>query len=358
MSVPARSPIRSSSRRRKAAVTVSVLAAAAWGSMYAVSQAEAAPASATTAAASRTLADRPVGVGTLRTVQVYDYAQQQTAEHVAFGPDGTRYVALGFGGQLEITPPGGPSRILRFPGAGAGTFIGATVIDRAGTVYLSVGSADPAVTGVWTLGADDTLTRYVALPSAGSELNGMAMDSQGNLYVADSNLGRIYRVVTRGPAAGTWQIWVQSQLLDPVPGQQLDGIAFPGANGVAVFRGNVYVSNSAQKNILSIPIGGDGSPGPIRIAYPGVISDDFAFDVRGNLYTTTDPFETVNRIAPDGTVTVLADAKDGLTGPSSVAFGTGEDRTTLFITDLGVFSNPHISQLQAMKVGVPGAPVR
>ena len=125
-----------------------------------------------------------------------------------------------------------------------------------------------------------------------------------------------------------------------------------------MFRGSLYVSNSAQKNILSIPLTRDGSPGPIRIAYPGIISDDIAFDVQGNLYTTTDPFETVNRVAPDGTVTVLANSSDGLTGPSSVAFGTGRDRTTLFITDLGVFSTPHISQLQVIKVGIPGAPVR
>jgi sugar lactone lactonase YvrE len=346
MSVHARTLAGSSHRRRAAAVTVSVLAAALGGT-YAAAQAQAAPTTAATA-----------GTGTLRTVQVYDYAKQQTAEHVTIAPDGTRYVSLGFGGQLEVEHPGGPSRILTFPGAGAGTFIGAAVVAPDGAVYVSVGSADPAVPGVWTVAPDGTLARYAALPSQGSELNGMAMDSQGNLYVADSNLGRIYRVPTRGPAAGTGQTWVQSQLLDPVAGQILDGIAFPGANGVAVFRGSLYVSNSAQENILSIPLARDGSPGPIRIAYPGIISDDIAFDVQGNLYTTTDPFETVNRVAPDGTVTVLANSSDGLTGPSSVAFGTGRDRTTLFITDLGVFSTPHISQLQSIKVGIPGAPVR
>ena len=237
MSVHARTPARSSSRRRAAAVTVSVLAAAALGSTYAAAQAQAAPATA--------------GTGALRTVQVYDYAKQQTAEHVTIAPDGTRYVSLGFGGQLEVEHPGGPSRILTFPGAGAGTFIGAAVVAPDGAVYVSVGSADPAVTGVWTVAPDGALARYAALPSQGSELNGMAMDSQGNLYVADSNLGRIYRVPTRGPAAGTGQTWVQSQLLDPVPGQILDGIAFPGANGVAVFRGSLYVSNSAQENILT-----------------------------------------------------------------------------------------------------------
>ena len=60
---------------------------------------------------------------------------------------------------------------------------------------------------------------------------------------------------------------MQSQLLDPVPGQILDGIAFPGANGVAVFRGSLYVSNSAQENILSIPLTRDGSPDPSRAAH-------------------------------------------------------------------------------------------
>src|SRR6202035_3228344 len=102
MSVHARTLAGSSRRRRAAAVTVSVLAAALGGT-YAAAQAQAAPTSAATA-----------GTGTLRTVQVYDYAKQQTAEHVTIAPDGTRYVSLGFGGQLEVEHPGGPSRILTF----------------------------------------------------------------------------------------------------------------------------------------------------------------------------------------------------------------------------------------------------
>jgi hypothetical protein len=37
----------------------------------------------------------------------------------------------------------------------------------------------------------------------------------------------------------------------------------------------------------------------------GIGLDDFAFDVRGNLYGTTDPFNTLVRVSPGGTQTVL-----------------------------------------------------
>jgi sugar lactone lactonase YvrE len=93
----------------------------------------------------------------------------------------------------------------------------------------------------------------------------------------------------------------------------------------------------------------------VSVAYDGVIADDFAFDVHGNLYATTDPFNTVDRVSPDGTQQTLLTAADGLAGPSAAAFGTsGGDRTSLYITNLSFFEATPRPSLQRIDVGVPG----
>ena len=61
--------------------------------------------------------------------------------------------------------------------------------------------------------------------------------------------------------------------------------------------------------------------------------DDFAFDVKGNLYAMTNFSQTVVRVTPDGTSEDPADLDDGLDGPSSGAFGVGKDRKNLYIAN-------------------------
>lgn len=293
----------------------------------------------------------PNGPG-LHTIVSYDFSKGETAESIAIAGDGTSFVSLAFGGQLDILPASGSPRRVRFPGAGQGTFTGAVALDRHQRAYVPVNSPDGDVAGIWRVTAEGRAQRIAALP-AGASGNGISFDARGNLYVADSVAGLIYRLRHGGSRV---EVWLRDPLLDPDPGKSLEGVPFPGANGVQVFRGAVYVANSAQSNVLRIPIRPDGRPGPVGIRYPGVIADDFAFDVMGNLYTTTDPFDTVNRISPDGTTTVLATRADGLDGPSSVAFGVGRERATLYITNLGLFGSTHRSSVQKLFVGIPGAP--
>src|SRR5262249_32326025 len=143
------------------------------------------------------------------------------------------------------------------------------------------------------------------------------------LYVADTFLGVVWRVPTSGGAA---TIWSDDPRLKPAfPGA-------PGANGVQIFNNEIYVASSSQALILAIGLNPDGTGGAIRVPATGLPCDVFAFDVLGNLYATPDPFNTVLRVAPDGTVTTLLTAADGLDGPTAVAFGrTGADNFDLYI---------------------------
>jgi hypothetical protein len=73
-------------------------------------------------------------------------------------------------------------------------------------------------------------------------------------------------------------------------------------------------------------VAGGGNAGAFRIHASGVFCDDFAFDVRGSLYCGTDPFNTLLRIAPAGSVQTLPTAVDGLGGPTAAFNHQGERR--------------------------------
>jgi hypothetical protein len=68
----------------------------------------------------------------------------------------------------------------------------------------------------------------------------------------------------------------------------------------------------------------------------------------------------VLRVAPDGAITTLLTAADGLDGPTAVAFGrTGGDNFNLYICNAAFpfFSVTHRPSLMKLYLDIPGAPL-
>lgn len=147
--------------------------------------------------------------------------------------------------------------------------MGPLALDGDGTIYVSVVASDPANRGVWAVAPDGAIHLVAILPS-NSVPNGIALEDD-TLYVADSDLGVIWQVPVDGGAA---HVWADDPLLKPIPGNLV-----PGPNGLQIFRGEVYVSNSDTGNILAIAFNGDGTAGAIRVHASGIPCDDFAFDI-------------------------------------------------------------------------------
>jgi len=224
-------------------------------------------------------------------------------------------------------------------------------LDNQGVLYVAAAACDPANRGVWRILLDGTEQLVANLPLEGLP-NGIVL-YKGFVYVADSALPRIWRVPAAG---GSSEVWFEDPLLLPQP-------PFPGANGLKFFRRQLFVTNSGQGTIVAIPFQPDGTAGTPRVHahLPAPMGgDDFAFDVEGSIYCTTDPFNTLLKISPDGTTSeILLTAADGLDGPTAVAFGrTGEDRVNLYITNgaFPFFSTTHTPKLMRLRVGIPGEP--
>ena len=118
--------------------------------------------------------------------------------------------------------------------------------------------------------------------------------------------------------------------------------------------------NPSQGSVVAVRVSPDGTAGTSRTHAAGVFCDDFAFDVNGNLYCGTDPFNTVVRIASDGTMETILAAVDGLDGPTAVLFGRRDEGFDLYITN-GAFPffqvpPPRLRSLLRLQLDVHGFP--
>jgi sugar lactone lactonase YvrE len=166
-----------------------------------------------------------------------------------------------------------------------------------------------------------------ALP-AGSVPNGLAVDARGNVYVADSFGGVLWRV---NAGASQAEVWLKHAWLAPRP---LVG-RYPGANGLQIAQDAVYVAVSDRSLLLRVPIAADGTAGAPQIYASGLPGDDFAVARDGTLYVTTHPFNTVVRLGRDGRTTVVAGPGQGVVGPTAAAIG--HDGSIYVVTDGGLY---------------------
>jgi PKD repeat protein/sugar lactone lactonase YvrE len=183
----------------------------------------------------------------------------------------------------------------------------------------------------------------------GTNMEGLALDDQGNLYVSQGPLGqgvppgqpnpnpdignKVYKV-----SGGTGQV-----IAGTGPGTfNGDGIQATSANlaypyGLAVdSRGDVYISEQQGNRIRKVSNGiittvagtgkagfsGDGGPGTsAQINEPS----DIAFDRAGNLYIADTGNNRVRKLSPDGIITTVAGTGTGTAGYSGDGQGTSTE---------------------------------
>lgn len=305
----------------------------------------------------------PPDAGTVETVVLFDSVQLETPESIVIDVAGNTYISLALTGEIrKIAADGTQSTLALLPIGPPLTFCGpffnavtGITLDRHGNLYVSVVSCELESRGVWRVFTEDGGAELLATLPLESIPNGIAW-RRGSVYVADSSQPRIWRVPEDG---GTAEVWIEDPLL---AGVLAPGMPLPGANGLQIFRNEVYVSNSSRETILAVPFEPDGSAGEIRVhaVMPaGAGCDDFALDVHGSIYCTTDPTNLLVRLDPDGTTEILLTAADGLDGPTAATFGrTGHDRFNLYVTNAAFpfFSLTHRPSLMRLHLEVPGAP--
>ncbi|WP_164976122.1 SMP-30/gluconolactonase/LRE family protein [Oleiharenicola lentus] len=198
-----------------------------------------------------------------------------------------------------------------------------TAVDSAGNIYVS-DSGNHAVRkitpdGVTMLFAGSTAGLRGFSNGTGNAASfyspaGLAFDSAGNLFVADSANHLVRRITPAGEVSS----YAGVALTSGTTNGDRNSAKFNYPSGVAVdAAGNVYVADYGNHVIRQISAAGvvstyagseglsgamDGSGSSARFNYPR----DLAIDTAGNLYVADTGNHVVRRIAPGGAVTTLA----------------------------------------------------
>ena len=258
-------------------------------------------------------------------------------ENIAINAIGTLFITSYEDGIIyEINPSGQRREFARVDGKTAGI-----AFDQEGNLLVS-GATSQGISAIFKITQSEVET-LVTIADA-LFLNGMTHLIDDRYLIADSYLGAIWEFNATQKSA---KVWLEHDVLDR---RSLEN-PIPGVNGLKIFQGILYASNTQYQHLVRIPISADGSPGSPEIFVRNANIDDFAFDVQGNLYGTTHIYDSVVRIAPDGTMTTIAEAEQGMTGSTALAFGrTEDDRTSIYVTTNGGMSLPPKTGIQPAKV--------
>jgi hypothetical protein len=254
-----------------------------------------------------------------RIVAHFDLASGQLPENVVLAPGGRLDVTFAAARQVAEVTPGAAPRILatlpkpadggvKTPVLGFALTTG-IVRDHGGTLYVLYATGTADLTGLWRIRPGGKPERIAALPATGLP-NGLALDSRTRtLYVADSVLGRIWRV---GLAGGTPTIWSSAP--------QLAAAGFLGVNGLKIHHGELWATNLDKGTVLRIALNGVASARTVKTAARGLVGiDDFTFvGASGRILAALNGPSKVVLIQADGRHSTVLRAADGLQNPTSV----------------------------------------
>lgn len=194
---------------------------------------------------------------------------------------------------------------------------------------------------VFSISPDGEARVFITLPDA-IFLNGMTVLDGDRILIADSYRGAIWQL---NLLEKTVHIWLEH----PHLARSSPDSEFPAVNGLKIFDQVLYASNTEKMQLVKIPIV-DGQPGEPEVFVAPINLDDFAFDHQGNLYGTTHIYNSVVKISPDGEVTAIAQAAEGMTGSTALAFGRSADQTSIYVVTNGGMSLPPSTGIEPAKV--------
>jgi len=242
-----------------------------------------------------------------------------------------------YGQTYTISTLAGGALPLNIPGTAASLSPGYVAADPAGNLFFvdrnTVLRLD-AATGILTRAAGDGTTGFSGDngPAASAQLyfpTGIAVDSAGNLYIADTNNNRIRRV--------------SNGVIATVAGNGFSG--FGGDNGLATSArlanpaavavdsaGNLYIADTYNNRIRRVSNGviatvaGNGLSGFSGDNGPAVNAQmnrpyGLAVDSTGNLYIADTENQRIRKVSNGAIATIAGNGTAGFSGDSGPAIG-------------------------------------
>jgi hypothetical protein len=217
---------------------------------------------------------------------------------------------------------------------------GIVALDGGG--FLCGGWAADGQPAIYLLAARQNLTLKQKLPGA-QFLNGIAALSPDQFLICDAYAGLIWHYNLSSNQAIPW---LKHELLSRLDAND----PMPAANGIKVYDGTVFVSNTARNLLLAIPVL-DGKAGHPRVLVDDINVDDFAIDEEGTIYAATHIFNSVVEVKGNGVISTIADAGHGVVGSTSALIKRDRyNKRTLYVTTNGGLSLPPVNGLEDGKI--------
>lgn len=248
-------------------------------------------------------------------------------ENLVVDADGTLYITSHETGQILSLQPGSPPTVYATV---AGKVSG--IAQTSSGQLLVTGWDSSGMPTVFRVAEEGSVEVLATLPEA-IFLNGMTPLEGDRYLIADSYRGVIWEL---DAATGNSRIWLDHPLL----ARRNPDSPIPAANGLKLFNGTLYASNTEQMLLLQIPVTAKGEAGEPQIWLDQINIDDFTFAADGTLYGATHIYNSLVQITPDGTVTTIAQAAEGMTGSTAVAFAPSSASRLYVVTNGGMFLPP------------------
>lgn len=276
----------------------------------------------------------------------------QFVENIAVRPNGHLLLNTFDNGRMYTLDPSSkkhtPEVIAQVPGSTGITGIAHVAHDlyavSAGILNLTdysflPGTSQVALVNVrgYKSGGKLASVRVVAKVLDAGLLNGMvSLPKYRHIVLSvDSKSGRVYRVNTLN---GKVDVAFQDDRFTPGPDPKLVPL---GINGVKIFKGFLYLTNSEKRFVARIKINDFGDKeGDLEIITtlpldPPQVPDDFSIAKDGTIYLATH-LDTLVKITPDGKSTSLVEGSSAgfyLDGPTSTALS--RDENTVYVITAG-----------------------
>lgn len=266
-------------------------------------------------------------------------------EGVVVAADGTVWAADGRGACTALSPQGRGRRLGDLGGLPNGI-----CLDLEGNVIIA-NIAGGSVQRLFPDGRHEVLAESADGRALRSP-NFPVVDSQGNLYVANSSW-RSMEEALREPAPDGALIRISSE-----GGVELLAEGFFFANGLALAADEsaIYLAQTMARNVVRLSLRRDGSVGSPEQYGPDLgpsgLPDGLGLDSRGNLYVTLPAINAVGVITPQGELEIILQDSEGekLRQPTNIAFG-GPDLRDAYLGSLNGTSLPRF------RAEFPGMPL-
>ena len=294
-------------------------------------------------------------------LQAFDPTQGQLPESITTDDAGNLYLSVG-GTLREYTTDHQLITLATIPvpvAQGAATL--GVKVGPDGFIYVVTAAFAPNLNAafVWKVSPTGQVTSFADLNQPGAIPNDLVFDTSGDLYVTDSGLGQIWKIDPQGNAG----VWFKDPLLLGDPSNPIAGAPL-GANGIAFDRSrrHLYVSNTDFGRIVRIGFRHGRAHGIDTVTTSDLLrgADGIAFDALGVLFVAVNAGDRIATVGWGGSVSVRLEGVP-LDAPSSLAFGSGADRHTLFMTNFAILrangiktDHPPQPSLAALPVLVPG----